>query len=131
MSRSINDSANCDSCRDRLVNLTYFQKICIELFIELKYKEDNKMETIIVGERGQVTIPKSIRKKYNIKAKQPLIIEDRNGEIVIKPVIVIPTKDLEKYAREFSDEFIEEVIRENKLTPAQEKEIVKKLKKNA
>lgn len=88
------------------------------------------METIIVGERGQVTIPKSIRKKYNIKAKQPVIIEDRNGEIVIKPVIVIPTKDLEKYAREFSNEFIEEVIRENKLTPEQEQEILNKWKKN-
>ncbi|GAB5046833.1 AbrB/MazE/SpoVT family DNA-binding domain-containing protein [Thermodesulfovibrio sp. TK110] len=89
------------------------------------------METIIVGERGQVTIPKSLRKKYNIKAKQPVIIEDRDGEIVIKPVIVIPKKELEKYAREFSDEVLEQIIKENKLTPEEEQKIMNKWNKNA
>lgn len=88
------------------------------------------METIIVGERGQVTIPKSIRKKYNIKPKQPVIIEDRNGEIVIKPVIVIPKKELDKYARDFSDEFIEQIIKENQLSPKEEQKILRKWKKN-
>jgi len=88
------------------------------------------METIIVGERGQVTIPKAIRKKYNLKPKQPVIIEDRNGEIVIKPVVVIPATEIEKYAREFPDELIEQIIKENKLTPEQEQELLKKWKKN-
>jgi len=44
------------------------------------------------------------------------------------PIIVIPIKDPKKYAREFSDEFIEEVIRKNKLTPEQEQEILNKIK---
>lgn len=43
----------------------------------------------------------------------------------ITPIIVIPIKNPEKYAREFSDEFIEEIIQENKLTPEQEEEINK------
>jgi len=34
------------------------------------------METLIVGERGQITIPSSLRKKYNIKSKQPVILQE-------------------------------------------------------
>ena len=37
------------------------------------------METLIVGERGQITIPSNLRKKYNIKSKQPVILEEKIG----------------------------------------------------
>ena len=54
------------------------------------------METLIVGERGQITIPSNLRKKYNIKSKQPVILEERNGELVIKPAYAIPLKKLKQ-----------------------------------
>ena len=37
-----------------------------------------------VGERGQVTIPKSIREKEHIHSGDEVLITDRDGEIVIK-----------------------------------------------
>jgi len=39
----------------------------------------------IVGERGQVVIPKDIREYLNIKPGSEIIFEVRNGEIVLKP----------------------------------------------
>ncbi len=38
----------------------------------------------IVGQRGQVTIPKSIREKEHIHSGDKVVVSDRNGEIVIK-----------------------------------------------
>jgi len=45
-------------------------------------------ETVIVSNRGQLTLPVGLRKKFGIQKGGPVIIEDRNGEIVLKPAIV-------------------------------------------
>jgi AbrB family looped-hinge helix DNA binding protein len=54
-------------------------------------------ETIIVSNRGQLTLPASLRKRFGIQAGGPVIIEDRNGEIVLKPAIVM---EMELYSDE-------------------------------
>ncbi len=86
-------------------------------------------ETLIVSERGQITIPKSIREKYGIKPKQSVIIEEKNGEIVIKPVITIPKDKLEKLARNIDDEVLNEILESNQISPEEEQEIINKWKK--
>ncbi|OIP44145.1 MAG: hypothetical protein COX17_02545 [Deltaproteobacteria bacterium CG23_combo_of_CG06-09_8_20_14_all_60_8] len=45
-------------------------------------------ETVIVSNRGQLTLPVTLRKKFGIQKGGPVIIEDRNGEIVLKPAVV-------------------------------------------
>ena len=87
------------------------------------------MDTVIVGERGQITIPKEIRKKYGIKKRQPLIIEDKDGEIVIKPAVAVPIKELEKLVRKFDDDFIREIIKEDLLKDGEEEKILSKWEK--
>ena len=44
------------------------------------------METSVVTTKGQVVIPSSVRKKYNMKAHSSLELLDRGGEIVLVPV---------------------------------------------
>ena len=87
------------------------------------------MDTVIVGERGQITIPKEIRKKYGIKKRQPLIIEDKDGEIVIKPAVAVPIKELEKLVRKFDDDSIREIIEEDLLKDGEEEKILSKWEK--
>ena len=61
------------------------------------------METIIVGERGQVTIPKEIRKQLGILPKSPVAIEVRDGGLFIRPALTVPL-------RTFSDEEVEKMV---------------------
>lgn len=51
-------------------------------------------QTLIVSTRGQITLPTNIRKQFGIKSGEPIIIEDRNGELVLKPATVL---ELEMY----------------------------------
>jgi AbrB family looped-hinge helix DNA binding protein len=86
------------------------------------------METLIVGERGQITIPSNLRKKYNIKSKQPVILEERDGELIIKPAYAIPLKKLKQMARTFDDNFIKELIEEDILKENEKVKILNKWK---
>jgi len=84
------------------------------------------METLIVGERGQITIPQSLRKKYGIRSKQPVVIEDREGEIVIKPAIVIPLDRLKTLVKEYDEKFLKELIEASKVSAEEERKIIEK-----
>jgi len=46
-------------------------------------------DTLIVSERGQITLPSSIRKKYGIKGGSALILEELNNELRLKPAAVV------------------------------------------
>lgn len=87
------------------------------------------MNTVIVGERGQITIPRELRKKYGIKGKQPVIIEDRDGEIVIKPAVAVPVKEMEKLVRNFDDDFIGKIVEEDLLKDNEREKILSKWEK--
>lgn len=54
-------------------------------------------ETVIVSSRGQLTLPVGLRKRFGIQAGGPVIIEDRDGEIVLKPAVVM---EVELYSDE-------------------------------
>lgn len=77
------------------------------------------METAIVGERGQVTIPKRLRERLGIKPKSPVVIEYRENGIFIKPAVTVPL-------RQFSDDFIEDLVKEDKLKKGEKKGILSK-----
>ena len=45
--------------------------------------------TLIVSDRGQITLPASTRKRLGIKGGDVIILEDRGNEIVLKPGVVL------------------------------------------
>ena len=46
-------------------------------------------ETLIVSGRGQITLPASIRKQLGLAPGSAVIIEERNGEMTLKPAAVL------------------------------------------
>jgi len=59
------------------------------------------METTIMTSKGQVVIPSKIRRRMNIKKGTKLYVEEREDEIVLKPITaeyfkkisgILPTK---------------------------------------
>lgn len=54
------------------------------------------LNDVQITNRGMVTIPRQLRQKYNLQKGQKLRIIDRNGEIVL-----IPLLDLEKERNSF------------------------------
>ena len=66
-------------------------------------------ETLTVSSRGQVTLPAALRKRLGIAPGDVLIVEDRDGELVFKPVAVL---EVERY----TDEQIAECDRNDELS---------------
>jgi len=76
-------------------------------------------ENIVVSERGQITLPAAMRRRLGIKAGGVVVVEDRDGELVIRPAAVV---ELAAY----SDEEIAEWDREDRLSPDERAWILKK-----
>jgi len=45
--------------------------------------------TVVVSERGQITLPARVRKRLGISGGDVVILEDRASEIVLRPGIVL------------------------------------------
>ena len=80
------------------------------------------MVTVIIGERGQVTIPKRWRDKLGMKPKSPVVLELRENGILIKPSITVTL-------REFSEDFIAELEKADTLRKGEKAEIHHKWKR--
>ena len=64
------------------------------------------METIIaISDRGTVTLPKSLRKKYGLTPGAQLLIEDTAQGLLLRPAATFP---VELYTEERIEEFQEE-----------------------
>ena len=50
---------------------------------------------LVVSSRGQVTLPAAIRKRLGIKGGDVVILEDRGGELVLKPGVVLEVQHYE------------------------------------
>ena len=79
-------------------------------------------DTLIVSERGQITLPATIRKRYGIKGGSALIIEERNNELLLKPAAIM---ELDIY----SDSQIAEWDKADQLTDSERERIIRKLEK--
>lgn len=75
-----------------------------------------EVEVRKVGKRGQVTIPKSIRNKENIKGGDKVEIFEKDGEIIIKTIY--KTEKLKEAYQEMSKQ--SKKISEEMLTASKE-----------
>ena len=46
-------------------------------------------QTLIVSNRGQLTLPAGLRKRFGIKDGGTIILEERENELVLKPAMVL------------------------------------------
>jgi AbrB family looped-hinge helix DNA binding protein len=77
-------------------------------------------ENIVVSGRGQITLPASMRRRLGIKAGGVLVVEDRKGELVLRPAAVV---ELDTY----TDEETSGWDKEDLLAPGERSRILKKL----
>ena len=77
-------------------------------------------ENVLVSQRGQITLPSAMRKRLGIEPGGVVIIEDRQGELVIKPGAVM---EVEVY----SDAQIKAWDRDDSMTAEEKKSLRKKL----
>ena len=73
--------------------------------------------TLIVSNRGQITLPAATRKRLGIKGGDVVILEDRGNEVVLKPGVVI---EVEIY----SDEQIAQWDAADRLNDEERKRII-------
>jgi len=97
--------------------LAYYLNNGISVLRRIKMRE-----TLIVSNRGQITLPADMRKQLGIAPGSAVIIETRNGELALKPAAVL---EIERY----TDEQIAQWDSEDKLTAAERKRILAGLQK--
>lgn len=78
-------------------------------------------QTLIVSNRGQLTLPTNLRKRFGIKNGGPIILEERDNELALKPAMVL---EVEMY----TDAQITEWDKADHLDDAERKSISKRLK---
>lgn len=77
-------------------------------------------QTVIVSPRGQITLPADMRRHLGIRSGEPVIIEERNGELVLKPAVVL---EVEMY----TDAQVESWSREDRLDDIERARILERL----
>ena len=75
---------------------------------------------LVVSKRGQITLPSEVRRKYGIGEGGVVTLEERPGELVIRPATVV---EFEMY----SDEDIPRWDKEDELSESGKNEILKKI----
>jgi antitoxin PrlF len=68
-------------------------------------------QTVLVSNRGQLTLPSDLRKRFGIDKGGVVVLEERDNELVLKPAVVL---EIEMY----SDRQIAEWDAEDRLDPA-------------
>jgi AbrB family looped-hinge helix DNA binding protein len=62
------------------------------------------MQTVVIGKRGTVVIPAKTRKRYKLDEGSPMLIEEREDGILMRPAVTTPV-DVEIYTPERLSEF--------------------------
>jgi len=78
-----------------------------------------RRQTIIVSDRGQVTLPQEIRKRLGIKAGTALVAEEEGGKVVLRLAAVTPVEI-------YTDEEIQGWLVADKVSDKERKRILKK-----
>lgn len=75
-------------------------------------------------QKSQVTIPMELVKKLNLTVGDKLDVEEKDGKLVITPVVVIPKDQVWYYSKEWQDKEkeVESQIAEGKVHQANTKE---------
>jgi antitoxin PrlF len=77
-------------------------------------------ETLIISGRGQITLPVGMRKHLGLNPGSAVIVEERNGELMLKPAAVV---EIEAY----SEQQIADWDRKDMLTADERKRILARL----
>jgi AbrB family looped-hinge helix DNA binding protein len=62
------------------------------------------MQTVVIGKRGTVVIPAKMRKRYKLDDGSPLLMEEREDGILMRPAVTAPV-EVEIYTPERLAEF--------------------------
>ena len=62
------------------------------------------MQTIVIGKRGTVVIPAKLRKRYKLVEGSPLLVEEREDGLYMRPAVTTPV-EVEIYTPERLAEF--------------------------
>lgn len=62
------------------------------------------MQTVVVGKRGTVVIPVKTRKRYKLDEGSPMVLEEREDGILMRPALASPV-EVEIYTPERLAEF--------------------------
>jgi antitoxin PrlF len=84
------------------------------------YEESAMQENLVVSARGQITLPATLRKRFGIRPGDVVIVQDRDGELVLKPAAVL---EIDTY----SDEQIAEWDEQDRLAPKERQAILRRL----
>jgi len=76
--------------------------------------------TVLISNRGQLTLPAALRKRFGLQCGGAVILEEHNNELVIKPAAVL---EIEMYA----DSQIAQWNAEDSLDDSYRSAILKKL----
>ena len=79
----------------------------------------SKSQTLIVSERGQITLPKEMRKRLGINAGTALVVEEDDGKLTLRPAAVTPVEI-------YSDEEIAGWMVEDRIGDKERKRVLKK-----
>jgi len=77
-------------------------------------------ESVVVSNRGQITLPAKIRKRLGIRAGGLILLEERGEEVVLRPAAVV---EVETY----SDQQIAKWDKADRLSETERTAIVKKV----
>ncbi len=77
---------------------------------------------LTVSDKGQITLPAAVRKRYGIHSGSLLILEDGEDGLSLKPAEAMPIEI-------YTDEQIEEWRKADTYKPGERKKILGKLKK--
>jgi AbrB family looped-hinge helix DNA binding protein len=50
------------------------------------------MQTVLIGKRGTVVIPAKTRKRYKLDEGSPMLIEEREDGILMRPAVTTPVE---------------------------------------
>ena len=76
-------------------------------------------QTVIVSDRGQITLPKTLRERLAIKPGSALIVEQDEGMLILRPAAVTPVEI-------YTDEEIAAWVEKDQVDPKNRKAILKK-----
>ena len=78
-------------------------------------------QTLIVSKRGQLTLPTALRKRFGIKDGGPIILEEQDNALTLKPAMVL---EVEMY----TDSQISEWDKADQIEDAEKNRVLKRLK---
>jgi antitoxin PrlF len=81
-------------------------------------------QTLLVSNRGQITLPALVRKRLGIQSGGIVTLEEKDNVVVLRPAAVV---EMETY----SDEEVARWDKEDRLEPAERNALLKRMRKRS